>query len=78
MQRAGTYLPDPVMEHEQVDWMLVSVSECPNSEAEEYFIRTYFRVPHEPYGPRGAFVRPVEVRRTRNWVLFRQVSGILY
>lgn len=77
MLRAGTYLPDPVMEHQQVEWLLVSADECPDSRAEEYFIRTYFRVPQPPWGPHGAFVKPVEIRRSRGWVLFRQVSGIL-
>lgn len=77
MQRAGTYLPDPVTEHQQIEWLLVSVDECPDSQAEQYFIRTYFRIPQAPWGHRGAFVKPVEVRRSRHWVLFRQVSGIL-
>ncbi|GAB4136995.1 hypothetical protein [Thermopirellula anaerolimosa] len=76
MRRSGTRILDPVLDHRQVEWRLVSAEECPDAETEADIIRRFFRTPHEPWGPHGAYVEPVEVRRTRRWVLFRQVSGL--
>jgi len=77
MRRAGVQVLDPVLDHCQVEWLLVSADECPDQETEAWIIRTHFRIPQTPWGQHKAYVKPVEVRRSRRWVLFRQVSGIL-
>lgn len=77
MLRSGVHLLDPVLDQRQVEWLLVSLDECPDREAEERIIRTYFRIPQAPWGNHGAYVEPVEIRRAKSWILFRQVSGIL-
>jgi hypothetical protein len=67
---------DPVLETTQLDWLVVSTHECPDQASEEYFVVRHFRVPHEPWGPKQAFVLPVIVRRSRRRVLFCQKSGL--
>ncbi len=76
MKTHGTKLLDPLAETSQLEWMLLPVQECPDAESERRIIQAHFRVPHEPWGPGRAFVLPVQVRRGRNWVLFRQISGV--
>jgi hypothetical protein len=76
MRTQGFKLNDPVLETMQVEWLLVSAHECPNGEAERRLIARHFRIPHEPWGPDRAFVRPVLVRRSRRRVLFCQESGL--
>lgn len=77
MRRAGVLVLDPVLDQCQVEWLLLSVEECPDRETEDWIIRTHFRIPQGPWGHHRAYVEPVEVRRSRRWVLFRQVSGVL-
>ncbi len=76
MRTYGMKLLDSVLGTAQIDWLVVPVEECRNSLAEEQYIRTHFRKPHEPWGHRGAFVMPVCIRRSRRRVLFFQKSGI--
>lgn len=76
MRTRGVKVFDPVSELNQLDWLIVSVDECPDDEAERFVIATHFRVPHEPWGPDQAFVHPVAIRRTRRRILFCQESGL--
>lgn len=76
MRTRGMKVLDPVSEINQLDWLIISVDECPDEEAEQFFAAAHFRIPHEPWGPEGAFVQPVVVRRTRRRVLFYQESGL--
>lgn len=76
MKTHGVKMTDPVFETGQFDWLVVSIRECPDEHAERRVVSAQFRVPHEPWGPQGAYVRPVSVRRSRRRVLFRQESGI--
>jgi hypothetical protein len=76
MRTRGVKLIDPVLETCQVEWLVLSAEECPDEISERRVVLTYFRVPHEPWGPGRAFVRPVEIRRSRYRVLFRQLSGV--
>jgi len=78
MKIRGMKVLDPVLETVQVDWLVVSVSECQDAAAEGRLVSTYFRRPHEPWGPERAFVMPVRVRRGRRRVLFCQESGLAW
>ncbi len=76
MSIQGVKMTDPVLETGQLDWLVVSIRECPDEHTERRVVSAQFRVPHEPWGPQGAYVRPVRIRRNRHRVLFRQESGI--
>ena len=76
MRKYGIKVLDRVLETRQVQWLLVSVEECPDEPAEQRIIRMHFRVPHTAWTSPPAFVEPVIVRRTRSRVLFFQRSGI--
>jgi hypothetical protein len=76
MRTRGVKMLDPVLQTAQIDWLLVSVRECRDPADERQLVCTYFRQPHEPWGGAKAFVLPVEVRRGRGHVLFRQHSGL--
>jgi hypothetical protein len=76
MKNYGSKLLDSVLGLVQVDWLIVPLSECRDPSTESQFIRKYFRKPHEPWKPDGAFVQPVNVRRSRRRVLFFQESGL--
>jgi hypothetical protein len=76
MRTYGIKLLDSLLGTVQVDWLVVPAEECRDLDAENKYIRTHFRQPHEPWGHRGAFVLPVYVRRSRHRVLFSQESGI--
>jgi hypothetical protein len=76
MRTSGVKLLDPVLEHLQIEWLLVTADECRDIQAEECFISRYFRKPHEPWGASGAYVSPVRIRRSRRRVLFWQQSGL--
>ncbi len=76
MRTQGFKLLDPGSETRQIDWLVLPAEQCPDATAEERIAALFFRVPHEPWGPEGAFVCPVTVRRSRRRVLFRQESGI--
>jgi len=76
MMTRGVKVHDPISDINQVDWLCISVGECPDEETERFLTATHFRVPHEPWGHAGAFVEPVVVRRTRRRILFRQKSGL--
>jgi len=75
MRSRGVKVLDPVLDHSQIDWLVVSVAECPDAVAEARIISSFFRKPHGPWGPGRAFVCHVEIRRSRRRVLFRQESG---
>ena len=76
MKTNGIKMSDEVLETSQLDWLVVPIRECPDGHAERRVISVQFRVPHEPWGPHGAYVRPVRIRRSRRRVLFCQESGI--
>jgi hypothetical protein len=76
MRKRGIKVLDRVLETRQVQWLVVSVEECPNEAAEHRIIRGHFLVPHAAWAIPAAFVEPVIVRRTRSRVLFLQRSGI--
>lgn len=76
MQWHGVKLLDPVGEALQLEWLVLPANECPDETAEKRVTVRYFRRPHDPWGPGGAFVDPVTVRRTRTRVLFCQRSGL--
>ena len=75
MKTRGIKLLDPAGQSGQIDWLLLPATRCPDSRSEERIILAHFRVPHEPWTPKQAFVLPVEVRRSRRRVLFCQRSG---
>ena len=75
MRTYGIRAFDPVIQSQQLDWLVVSVRECPNQRAERSVVMARFRVAHAPCGPQGAYVQPVRIRRGRHRVLFRQESG---
>ncbi len=72
----GTKFMDPVLETNQLDWLVVASEECPDTASEQQLVARHFRIPHQPWGSRGAFVTTVVIRRSRRRVLFRQESGI--
>lgn len=76
MRTYGVKVLDPVLRTSQLDWLVVSIQECPDEHAERRLVLAQFRVPHEPWGSQRAYVRPVRVRRSRRRILFRQESGI--
>jgi hypothetical protein len=76
MRTRGVKVFDPVLQTRQLDWLVVSICECPNRAAERHVVSAHFRIPHEPWGSEGAFVQPVRIRRSRRRVLFRQESGL--
>ncbi len=76
MRTRGVKVCDPVLAADQLDWFVVSTTECPDTEAEQRVINAYFRRPHGPWGGKRAFVLPVTVRRSRRRVLFCQRSGL--
>lgn len=76
MRTYGSKVLDPVLEMDQIEWLVVPARECRDEEAEQRVVCTHFRKPHEPWGPENAFVMPVRIRRGRNRVLFCQRSGL--
>ena len=76
MRTRGVKLLDPMLDGVQIDWLVVPVAECRNSQDEWHLISRHFRKPHEPWGSSRAFVQPVCVRRSRRRVLFSQHSGL--
>ena len=77
MKTYGIKTLDPLLDNRQLDWRVVSVERCPDEAAERQILLTQFRVPHDPWAPSQAYVGPVEIRRGRRRVLFRQESGIV-
>ncbi len=75
MKTHGIKALDPLLENRQLDWRVVSAARCPDEAAERKILLTQFRLPHDPWAPSQAYVRPVEIRRSRRRVLFRQESG---
>jgi hypothetical protein len=78
MRMQGVKLLDPLAWTCQVEWLVVPAQDCPDPAAESRIIVSHFRKAHEPWSPVRAFVRPVQVRRSRRRVLFRQESGLSY
>jgi hypothetical protein len=76
MRTRGVKLLDPVLDTVQIDWLVVPIQDCRDSQEEGRVISSQFRKPHEPWGPSQAFVKPVRVRRSRRRVLFWQHSGL--
>ena len=76
MKTQGFKVVDPILETVMLEWLVVSVRECPDEATEKRIAAKHFRVPHHPWGMLRAFVRPVHVRRSRRRVLFCQQSGI--
>ena len=76
MRTRGVKVLDAVLYTGQLDWLIVRTHECPDEEAEQHYMLTFFRVPHNPWGADRAFVRPVVVRRSRRRVFFSQESGL--
>jgi hypothetical protein len=72
----GIKVLDRVLETAQVQWLVVLVEECPDEATEHRLIEAHFLVPHTTWTTPRAYVEPVQVRRTRTRVLFRQRSGI--
>jgi hypothetical protein len=72
----GSKVVDPILETEVLQWLVVPVHECPDEASERRIAAAHFRIPHHPWGVLRAFVRPVQIRRSRRRVLFRQQSGI--
>jgi hypothetical protein len=76
MKTHGSKIIDPISETRVLDWLLVPAGECPDAVSETKIATRYFRTPHPSSGLLRAFVRPVEVRRSRRRVLFCQELGI--
>jgi len=76
MKTRGTRVIDPTLETELLEWLVVSVADCPDELSERRIIARFFRRPHATGGAIRAFVRPVQVRRSRRRVLFSQQIGI--
>ncbi len=76
MRTQGVKVLDRVLETCQVHWLVVRAEECPDELAERRLIETHFLLPHTVWTTPRAFVEPVQIRRTRTRVLFRQHSGI--
>jgi len=76
MKTQGIKVVDPTLETELLEWLVVPVRDCPDTASEERIITRYFRVVHNSWGVLRAFVRPVQIRRSRRRVLFCQCSGI--
>jgi hypothetical protein len=76
MRKQGVKVLDRAGETQQIEWLVVHVGECPDAVCEQRVAARYFKIPHDAWtGPR-AFAEPVEVRRSRRRVLFRQYSGV--
>jgi hypothetical protein len=78
MRTCGIKLLDSVLGMVQIDWLVVPTEDCRDAQTEDQFVRMHFRKPHEPWGPDGAFVMPVRIRRSRRRVLFFQESGLQF
>jgi hypothetical protein len=76
MRKHGVKVLDWAGDTRQVEWLIVSVGECPDDVCERRLAATYFKIPHGPWTTPQAFAEPVEVRRSRRRVLFRQYSGL--
>jgi hypothetical protein len=76
MRTRGIKVIDPTVEAELLEWLIVPARECPDETSEQRIIASHFRVPHSSWGTLRAFVRPVQIRRSRRRVLFCQRSGI--
>jgi hypothetical protein len=76
MRTQGIKFQDRVLQTSQIHWLVVRRSECPDEHFERRIILAFFRVAHEPWSQPAAFVRPVQVRRSRRRILFCQESGI--
>ena len=76
MRTHGVRILDPVLQTEQREWLVLRAFECPDSATEQQVITRHFRTPHSPWGTHRAFVRPVQVRRSRRRVLFYQELGV--
>jgi hypothetical protein len=76
LKTQGSKVVDPILETQLLEWLVVSVRECPDEASEQRIAATHFRVPHHSWGILRAFVRPVQIRRSRRRVLFCQQSGI--
>jgi hypothetical protein len=76
MRNQGIQFQDQVLQLRQVHWLFVNRRECPDEPSERRIIHAFFRVAHEPWSQPAAFVCPVQVRRSRRRILFRQESGI--
>ena len=76
MRKRGVKLGDPVLDTNQIDWLVLSADVCTRPEEEYQIIASHFRKPHEPWGSSRAFVAPVRVRRGRYRILFWQQSGV--
>lgn len=75
MRLSGIKNLDPMLDSRHMEWLMVPITECPDSESESRYVVGYFRRPHGPWGGENAFVEPVAIRRSRRWVLFQQVFG---
>ena len=64
-------------ETQQLRWLLVSSSDCPDHTAERRVKESYFLVPHGLWSWPPAFADQVSIRRTRRRILFCQRAGIL-
>lgn len=76
MKSRGVKVLDPTLQTEQLEWLVLPSSQCPDEASEQRVIASYFRIPHTQWGAVGAFVSPVQVRRSRRRVLFYQRSGV--
>ena len=76
MRTQGIKVIDPTLETELLEWLIVPARECPDETSEQRIIASHFRVPHNSWGMLRAFVRPVQIRRSRRRVFFCQRSGI--
>ena len=76
MTSRGLKVLDPGVESLQLDWMVISVDECPDIATEKHLAGKYFRKPHDAWAPQRAFVAPVTVRSSRRRKLFCQLSGV--
>jgi hypothetical protein len=76
MRKHGVKVLDRAGDTQQVEWLIVHAAECPDAICERRLAATYFKIPHGPWSAPPAFAEPVEVRRSRRRVLFRQCSGL--
>ena len=76
MRTKGVKVLDPGFQTEQREWLLLPARECPDAASEQRIVTSYFRAPKSPSGVLRAFVRPVQIRRSRRRVLFCQELGV--
>ncbi len=76
MRMRGVKVLDSVSHSRQLDWLIVPAHQCLDEHDEQLLIAAHFRVPHEPWAPRRAFVEEVVIQRSSRRVLFRQESGL--